>query len=398
MSLIYPSPGLLATEYLTNLKSFKPEVDTSKTDSDWWIRAQVQGGVLSGVYGDQRKIADDAFPQSARREAMQKHLNWYLDRDFNPATPSHGNAGVTGTMGTVIPSATEFIYLPNGNTYQSTEEVTLDAATGVVPVQSVGTGQVQNLLTGAPLTISSPPSGLNSGAVTVGPLADGRDIESTAEAAQAVLDFVRQPPAGGTVADYKRFAQEADPSVVEANVIRYIAGLGTLGIVISAGTTDIDGALDNGIPVVRVPSDVLVETVQEYVDTKAVATDCVTVLGPQVLTMDVNAHVRFANGDQNTVLEAFGLTQGELVQREIKRGIYKTPPGGRQFGDNGFVVLSELEEVVDLGLSSAPYTVGKYAQILVDRQLEDLSATGSNLMILPNQMVEPGTITIIEDL
>lgn len=396
MALIYKTPTEVADDYLQTLKTLKPEVDIGRADSDWYIRSRVLGGVLSGVYGDQKKIADDAFPQSARRDAMSRFLSWFLDRDFNPPQPAAGLIAVTGDIGTSIPMGTEFVYAANGNSYQCTADQILDAATGLVPIESVGTGQAQNILTGQPMTCSSPPSGLNPAVVTDGPISDGRDAESVEEAAQAVLDFVQQPPAGGTAADYARFAREADPSVVDANVIRFMLGLGTIGIVITAGTTDIDGAVDNNIPVVREPSADLIEQVQDYVDARKVVTDCVTIFGPTVIDLDVEVNVRFASGDQNTMVAALGLTQGDLVRREVKRAIYKTPPGGRRFGASGYIVASEIEEVIDLGLSALPHTVGSFGEYLLDRQVADLSLTGANRLILPTEMAEPGTITITE--
>jgi uncharacterized phage protein gp47/JayE len=396
MALIFPTPSEIASEYLTTLKNLKPEVDTDRQDSDWWVRSQVVGGVLSGVYADQRLIADDAFPQSARREALQKHLQLYFGRNFNPPQPAIGDLLVSGTIGTLIPSNTEFVYPANGNAYQTILDVTLDAATGVVTVLSVAEGQAQNLLAGAQLTASSPPSGLNAQAVALTNIADGKDEESNESAADEILDFIRLPPAGGKASDYARFAREADPSVVDANVIRYLNGLGTLGIVITAGTTDIDAAVDNGQPVVREPSSQLVDQVQAYVDGQKVETDCVTVFGAQPIPLDVEVKVRYASGNNATVIASLGLTQEELVQREVRRAIYKTPPGGRIFAASGFVVASEIEEVIDAGLSALPHTIGVYAQILVDRQVQDLSATGPNLYILSTQIAEPNTITVTE--
>lgn len=397
MALIYKSPNEVSSEYLTTLKTLKPEVDIARQDSDWWVRSQTWGGVISGVYGDQSKIADDAFPQSSRREATQKHLQTYFGRDFNPPQPALGTARVTGAPSSLMPAGTEFIYSPNGNTYKSILDLDLGAATaGFVDILSDGAGQEQNLLDGAELTLSSPPAGFDSTATADGPIGGGRDEESNSEASTVVLEFIRQPPAGGTAADYKRFAQAGSASVVDANIIRFMNGLGTLGICITAGTTDIDTALNNGQPVVREPSGALVEEVQAYVDTQKVETDCVEVFGPQVIPLNVEVKVRYVSGNNATVISALGLTQEELVQREVKRAIYKTPPGGRQFDGNGYIVASELEQVIDLGLSGEPYETGVYAAILSDRQVQDLSASGPNLLILPTQIAEPGTILITE--
>ena len=399
MSIQFPTPSELGDDYLTNLKTLKPEVDTSRTDSDWYIRSRVVGGMISGLYADQRLIADDAFPQSARREALEKHLILYFGSGFIQATQAQGDVAVTGTVGTVIPIGTEFTYEPNGNTYQSTEQVTIGSqGVALVPVLSVNEGQEQNLLTGAPLVVSSPPSGLNEDAEASGAIANGRNDESNEEAAQRILNRIQAPPAGGTANDYATWALEADDSVTDANVIRWIYGLGTVGIVITAGTTDIDEALNNGDPVVREPSDALVDTVQAYIDSKKPLTDCAHVVKPGVVELDVTVRVRFASGDSNTVPAGTTLTQAELVQREVKRALYKTPPGGRHFGTDttGYVVKSEIEEIIDSGLSALPYTVGEYFQILSDRQVDDLTASGANRMILDREVVIPGTITVVE--
>lgn len=411
MAIIFQTPSQIADQYLIYLKGLKPEVNTDQQDSDWWIRSRVVGGVVAGAYADQRKIADDAFPQSARRDAVERHLNLYFGSGFKQATQSEGNVGVTGNTGTDYTVGTEFLYEPNGNVYQASEEVILTeeispgVASGDVPIISVAAGQSQNLLSGAALKLTSPPAGSQSAAVTLTNISDGRDIETTEEGSQRVLDRVRFPPAGGTASDYRGWAINSDPAVVDANVVRFIYGPGTVGVVIISGTTDIDTALNNGIPVIRTPSDALISRVQDYIDARKPLTDCAFVFGPTLKVVDVTVQVRFADGDLNTIpaTQLVGsdgnmqkLTQGDLVIREVQRAIYKTPPGGRQFGSSGFVVASEIEQVMDDNLSAEPYNTGSISQILVDRQCEDLSASGPNLMILASELAEPGVITVVE--
>lgn len=205
----------------------------------------------------------------------------------------------------------------------------------------------------------------------------------------------QNPPAGGTVADYRNYALNADPSVVDANVIRYIFGLGTVGVIVTAGTTDIDAAVTNGEPVVRIPSQTLLDKVQASLDAQVPLTDCAFAQAPAEVDIDVTVRVRYNNGNGATVPPGQTLTQDELVRREISRAIYKTPPGGRQIGGTGFVIASELEEVLDIGLANTPYVQGSFAQIVEDRQVEDLSASGSNRYILQTELAAPGTISIV---
>src|ERR1700733_15122328 len=137
MALNFPTPSQLATQYLTILSSLKPEVDISRQDSDWWIRAQVVGGVLSGVYADQQLVSQDAFPQSSRLSALVNHLYTYFGSGLIQPQPSSGTLAVTGTNGLDIPQGTEFVYAPNGNAYQTTADTVLSGVTGLVPIQSI---------------------------------------------------------------------------------------------------------------------------------------------------------------------------------------------------------------------------------------------------------------------
>lgn len=398
MALEYKTPEEIADQYLLWLKTLKPEVNIDQTDSDWWIRAQVVGGVFSGLYADQFRIADDAFPQTARREALERHLFLYFNEGFTQPTRAVGNVQVTGQENSTVPISTLFTYEPNGNTYLSIAPVNFGAATSaLVPVQSVNVGQAQNLLEGAELTISTPPAGVDTTATVFGaPLSDARDVETNEQASTRILTQVRTPLAGGKESDYVQFALSADDSVVSATVIKHPFGFGTVGVVITAGTTDIDFAIDNNEPIVLIPSQFLIDKVQAYIDTQKPLTDCATVFPPASVPIDVTVTVKYSQGTGSTVLSNQTLTQEELVIREVTRAVYKTPPGGRKIGASGFVLASEIEQVLDASLGDEPYTVGFYAQILKDRQVQDLSIDGPNYQLQGNEIAIPNTITVIE--
>lgn len=408
MALSYKTPSQIADQYLLMVNGLKPEVDISQTDSDWWVRSRVNGGVLSGVYADQILIDNDAFPQSARHDALANFLTMYFSGGFIAAQPSVGLFLCSGATGTGIPFGQQFQYAPNGNLYTATAAVAFSmdrAATAAVPVQSVAAGQAQNLLDGAVVKVVSPGAGVNNTARAFGNISDGRDSETDPEASARILAQIRLPIAGGKVADYEKFALAADPAVTSASVIRYPFGFGTVGVVITSGTTDIDSALNNGVPVILTPSDALVAKVQSYIATQNPTTDCATVFSPASTPINVTVRIRFASGNANTLLAdpantitpgQVSLTQAQFVQREIQRAIYKTPTGGRRFGNAGYVVKSEMEQLIDDNLSAEPYNAGSILQIVADREIDDLAATGPNLMISGRQLPLPGTITVIE--
>lgn len=395
------TPTQVAQDYLDELKSLKPSLNTDQTDSDWWIRSRVIGGVVAGIYADNRSISNDPFPQSARHDALRKLLFTYFDAegtgDFLPATTSQGSVSVSGNPGQVLSQGLQAIYLPNGNTYSVQETTTLDAVvgTGLVPFESIGTGQAQNLTASAILNFPSPPSGLNSIAIVAsGGMADARDPESDTEARARILVRIRLPLSVGRVSDYEQYAKLADPSVVSASVSRFPYGLGTVGVYITSGTTDIDAAVDNGDAISVIPSDQLVETVQAFLEVNRPVTDCVTVFKPVAVAINVTVTVKYAQGTGSTILSGQNLTQDQLVIREVSRALYKTPVGGRILGTSGYVVSSEIEETIDLKLSAGPVVEGSIP-ILLDRQVSPLTVTGANRSLVANETPIPGTITVI---
>lgn len=402
MALDFKTPTEVGAEYLENLKSLRPDVDISQTDNDWFIRSRVTGGVVSGVYADQQLIADDAFPQSARREALEKHLNLWFGSGFIQPTPSQGLVTITGTPGSSIAVNQEFVYEPNGNAYQSTEAATIPAGGSIeVNVQSVANGQAQNLLSGAQLTVSGPPAGIdNTAIVGTDGLSDGRNEESNEQAAERITERVQTPSAGGNETDYAQFARDADDSVVSAQVVPFVEGLGTVGVVITAGTTDIDEAIDNDLPIIITPSAILLQNVKNFIDALNPVTDCVFIFGPTEVVQDVTVRVTFVEGDLTTVPSGTTLTQQELVQREVKRVIFKNGVGGRKLKATdrlGFLVAADIEEGLDERLGSVPSTIGSDFQILSDRQVDNLDGLNVNRQLQPEEFAIPGTITVVDN-
>lgn len=393
--LDFKTPAEVADEYLTTLKAAKPEINRDQQDSDWWVRGQVIGGVVSGAYADIRKVSTDCFPQSARRDALEQHLITKFGTGFTQPTRAQGPIRFGGTAGQSLPADTEFLHVSSGNLYRSVAEVLLDAATGTAVIRSVSTGQQQNLLAGTALVISAPPPGIDPSAVTTDFITDGRDEETKESAAARILADDRDPPAGGKATDFKAWALAADPAVVDVNVLRFPFGLGTVGLVIQAGTTDIDAAVDAGLPVVVTPSPELRARVKTYVDAVKPLTATVYTFAPQELPVDVEVLVAFLSGTAATIPAGQTMNQGDLVRREVRRALYKMPPGGRLIDGVGYVKASEIDEVIGIGIAGTDYVVGRL-QLVGDHRVADLAATGANLMILGTQKPIPGVITVTE--
>lgn len=394
MGITIKTPKQCAQEYLENLKALRPEVNIDQQDSDWWIRAQVVGGVVAGVYADLNRVSNDAFPQSARREAIDKHLQVWFGSGLRPATNSLGSIAVTGAVSGVVLANAQFIHESTGKLFVATESVTLTSTTGEIPIQSVGTGQDQNLLENTSLLFSSPPVGFLPTAVVLYPgIAGGRDPESTSEGANRVLARIRNPSRGGTEIDYQNWALAADVRVTSAYVNRYAYGLGTVQIILSAGTTNIDDAIDNDEAIVVQPSADLKEIVRTYVEGYNPITDVAYVDGPTEVAINVTVKVAFASGTAATIISGTTITQGQAVTREVKRAIYKTPVGGRVINGVRAMRAADIEEMIDYNLGSQSIALGLKYQIVADRQVT-LAGGSPNVSLSVGQVAIPGTITV----
>lgn len=396
------TPAQIAQEYLDNLAVLQPSVDVSSQDTDWYIRAQVTGGVVAGLYNDLDLLENDIFPQSARSDAVQKHLATFFPpgqgNTFKAATPADGFVMVQNTSGSpvTVPTSMILVYSPNGNQYQPTVSVVIAAgATGQIDVESQADGQSQNLVAGAQFTITNPPAGLAATGLAITDLASGSNLETYQAAAARLLARLQSPPAGGTATDYQNYALNV-PGVTSARAIRFIYGLGTMGVAITSGTSDIDEAINNGEPIVRQPSQDLINEVTAALIAQVPETDCAYVIPPAEFTQDVTVNVSYTSGDGDTIPAGQTLTQQQLVVREVSRAIYKTPPGGRLLGASGFVVAADIEETLDNNLGNTAYSQGQFVQILSDRQVLPLSSSGYNRGMLAFQLADPGTITVVE--
>lgn len=385
-------------EYRAALLGKRTDANVDQEDSDYWIRGHVTAGVAAGVRADIERDALDAFPQSARREALLRHkFTLFNSSSFDPATVAQGPAQITGTNTTVLPAGTQATHLPSGNVYATTADVTISSGVATPNWQSINAGQSQNLAVGAVLTISSPPAGINSTATVQSPgIGDGTDEEDEDRLAARLLNRMQSSARGGNDPDHVAWALSIS-GVTGAAVIRYPLGFGSVGVVITSGTTDIDSALDNDLTITFTPSSDLIAAVQDYIESVDPATEGVFIYAPTLPTIDVTVAVKFLTGDKDTVLSGQTLTQGQLVEREVKRAIYKTPLGGVTIGSTGYVTKKSIEDMIDSRLSAIDTVLGQTLQIVTDRIVSNLDGSNANKALSVDARAIPGTITVTNE-
>lgn len=403
----FPTPSQVFAQYKQYLKSLKPSLNVNDKNSDFIIRGKAFAGLVSGLWGDQKKIYNDTFIINMRPEALLlKGQDFGIPRQ--PATAAQSpQVRVTGVNGTVIaPGDLTFLYQATNVLYSNVNGGTISGGQIDVQVQCQVTGQVGNVEAPDTLQVVSPPSGVNATASLLQTMADGADIETFDSYRARLLEREQQPPAGGNETDYPNFAFSADSSVRSAFIRRFGRGLGTVDVYITTGTTDIDTAVTNGIAVVRIPSGIVLAGVQAYYNSHAPLTDCPKVFAPSEVNVNATVKVILAAGltlssiPTDPVNNPLNLTCQQLIQREVGRAMYKLPVGGRILpgGTQGYVVASEIEEGLDTWLSAVRDTsTGLYLgkiPILADRQVQPLDPPNVNKTINQNELAAPGTVTV----
>lgn len=404
----FPLPSQLQTQYFQILQSIKPSINTNDSTSDFVIRGKVFAAFASGLYGDQDKVNNDTYISSASPTGLVFH-----GQDLNlpqlPATQSISvGLELSGTNGTVVnPGDINLIYVPTGVTYTNTTGGTVALGVLTVSIIANSPGVIGNVSAPAAFSVISPPAGITTSANLTSDLADGSDAESTDSYRSRLLNRLQQPPAGGNANDYRNFAFAADPSVRTVVVNRFGRGLGTVDIYITTGTTDIDTAVTNGLSIVRVPAQSLLDTVEAYYLANAPLTDCPAVFGPTEIAYDMTINVDLASNillttvPSDPVNNPLNLTVSQLIKREVGRALYKVPVGGWRIPTftSGFIVASYIEQSVALWLSaeidqSTGLPIG-FIPVLADLQVPLLNSPNTNQVIAADNIVAPGTISVV---
>lgn len=137
-------------------------------------------------------------------------------------------AGPATLNGTVPAPVGTLLQHKDGRQYAVTTSASPSSGTVAVEVQAVDVGAGGNLAAGEVLTLVTPVPGLQSNGVS-GDISGGADIEPIAELLERLLFRKRNPPMGGTVADYVAWMREV-PGVTRAWAYNAWQGGGTVGI------------------------------------------------------------------------------------------------------------------------------------------------------------------------
>jgi uncharacterized phage protein gp47/JayE len=242
------------------------------------VLAVVIAGAVHLVYGFLDFLSRQLFPDTAEAEYLRR---WGSLFGLQPHAPTFatGPITVTGANGTVIPANSK-LTRSDGAEYETQALATIVAGTAAPTAKALVAGADGSCDLGTVLTFESPIAGADATAAVAAGWVDGTDEESDDEFRARILDFMRNPPQGGSEADYDEWAKEV-AGVTRVWVIP--AGMGPGSVVVYfARDDDADGPI---------PDAGEVTAVQTHLNGLKPATAAVTAAAPISDPLNLTLHI-----------------------------------------------------------------------------------------------------------
>ena len=287
------------------------------------VRLYALAAQVYGLYQEAEWTRRQCFPQTATGEELDKHA-------FLRGLTRNEAVRATGTLRFSVGTAAQTdLPIPQGTvcmtaglvTFETTREAVLPAGnlSVDVPAQAVRPGSGGNTPAGTIRTMAVAPTGV---AACTNPAAftGGREIEEDENLRARILASYQRLPNGTNAAYYEQEATALE-GVAAANVLPKNRGLGTVDIYIAA-----DGGL---------PSQELLEEVQDALESKREIAVDLRVLSPQAVTVNVLVSVKARESHLiQSVREAVsaaiqtwfdgGLLGKDLLLADLHQLIYET--------------------------------------------------------------------------
>ena len=287
------------------------------------VRLYALAAQVYGLYQEAEWTRRQCFPQTATGEELDKHA-------FLRGLTRNEAVRATGTLRFSVGTAAQTdLPIPQGTvcmtaglvTFETTREAVLPAGnlSVDVPAQAVRPGSGGNTPAGTIRTMAVAPTGV---AACTNPAAftGGRETEEDEDLRTRILASYQRLPNGTNAAYYEQEATALE-GVAAANVLPKNRGLGTVDIYIAA-----DGGL---------PSQELLEEVQDALESKREIAVDLRVLSPQAVTVNVLVSVKARESHLiQSVREAVsaaiqtwfdgGLLGKDLLLADLRQLIYET--------------------------------------------------------------------------
>lgn len=269
------------------------------------VLAKANAGAVHGLYGAIEFASRQPFADTAEFEFLER-IGAIVGVTRKAATFARGVVRVVGVDGTQVPAARRLVRA-DGAEFVTEARGQVSTGFANLAVRAVQAGEIGNTPEASTLSFASPISGLNQAATVIaGGLVGGLEVETDSDLRARVLQRLREPPAGGSAADYRRWTLEV-AGVTRAWVFPQASGPGTVGV-----TFTTDAASTGPIPI-----GTKLAEVQGYLDARRPVTAWVVVYPPVARLVPVTVRV---TPDTIPVRDAVRLALADLFRREAAPG------------------------------------------------------------------------------
>lgn len=306
------------------------------------IMARAYAGAVHLLYFYISWAVLQLFPDTAEAEFMTRWAAiWGVAR--TPATFADGDVTFTGVNGTLVPEGVR-LKRSDGAFFLTTESGTISGGQVSLAVQAVNAGTAGNTAAAGVLVLVNSISGVNTNAVAAaGGITGGLDAESDESLRVRLLDRIQQPPHGGALFDYVKWAKEIT-GVTRAWAESTFEGTVTVRFVMD-GLSNI------------IPDSGKVAEVQAYIDSpyRRPATADVTVVAPTAVPLNFTIDL---NPDTADIRAAVTESLKDLIRRTAE-------PGGTilisKIREAVSVAAGENDNIVTVPASNVTHTAGQIA-------------------------------------
>lgn len=299
MSFSRPSLSTLRSRIAADVSGRLLDGSPLRSRSVLSVLVYVWAGACHLMYGALQWYFSQFWIKTAEKEYLERKAStWGITRKAGARA-----VGQVTFSGSGIVPAGSVLRNDSGLLFTVDADVSVPG-TGVVTASE--TGSASNLERGETLTLVQAVAGVSGSAVVVS-MTGGVDAETDDELRNRVLTALRNPPMGGSAADYVTWALEV-PGVTRAWCYPLYLGLGTVGLSFVC-----DGQEDSPLP-----DEEMVRRVQEYIEERKPVTADVMVFAPRAVPVDIRLRIV---PDTSAVREAVKAELHDLFTREAEPGV-----------------------------------------------------------------------------
>lgn len=299
MSFSRPSLSTLRSRIAADVSGRLLDGSPLRSRSVLSVLVYVWAGACHLMYGALQWYFSQFWIKTAEKEYLERKAStWGITRKAGARA-----VGQVTFSGSGIVPAGSVLRNDSGLLFTVDADVSVPG-TGMVTASE--TGSASNLERGETLTLVQAVAGVSGSAVVVS-MTGGVDAETDDELRNRVLTALRNPPMGGSAADYVTWALEV-PGVTRAWCYPLYLGLGTVGLSFVC-----DGQEDSPLP-----DEEMVRRVQEYIEECKPVTADVMVFAPRAVPVDIRLRIV---PDTSAVREAVKAELHDLFTREAEPGV-----------------------------------------------------------------------------